>query len=454
MDILDPVLLARLQFAFTIAFHILFPTLTMGLGVFLLIVEARWLYSRDPLYYRLYRFWAKVFALAFGMGVVTGVVLSFEIGTNFSRFSEVTGNVVGPLFAYEVLTAFFLEAGFLGIMLFGWQRVGDKLHFFATVMVALGTTASAFWILAANSWMHTPAGYSLDSGIFHVSNWRETIFNPSFPYRLAHMLNASYLAATFLVAGVSARYLLRGSHTDSARRSFSIALALAAVLAPAQLLLGDLHGLNTQKYQPIKVAAMEGLWETTRGSPLLLFAVPDMAREINYYEIRIPKAASLILKHDANGEVRGLKEAAPADRPYVPFVFYAFRLMIGIGLLLIALALIGLWLRFSGRLYRRRWYLWSCFLATPLGFVATLSGWVVTETGRQPWVVQGLLRTAESVSAVPAGSVLTSFVLFVLVYNVLLVAFLYFTWRLIKAGPEEGPQPAPSPSLTAWLQSG
>ncbi len=453
MAILDPILLARLQFAFTIAFHILFPTLTIGLSLFLPIVEAQWLRTRDSLYYRLYRFWAKVFALAFGMGVVTGVVLEFEIGTNFSRFSEVTGNVLGPLFAYEVMTAFFLEAGFLGIMLFGWERVGHKLHFFATVMVALGTTASAFWILAGNSWMHTPAGYSLQGGVFHISDWWQAIFNPSFPYRLAHMLNASYISGAFLVAGVSAWYLLHGRHTDTARRSFSIALALAAVLAPAQLVIGDLHGLNTQKYQPIKVAAMEGLWETTRGAPLLLFAVPDMAREINRYEIRIPKAASLILKHDIDGEVRGLKEARPADRPYVPFVFYPFRLMIGIGLILIALALTGVWLKVTGRLYERRWYLWSCVLATPLGFVATLCGWIVTETGRQPWVVQGLLRTGESASAVAASSVLTSFLLFVIVYNVLLAAFLYFAWRLIKTGPEAEAAPKPSLPLTAWVRA-
>jgi len=450
MEIFDPVLLARLQFAFTIAFHILFPTLTIGLALFLVLVEVQWLRTRDALYYGLYRFWAKVFALAFGMGVVTGVVLSFQIGTNFSRFSEVTGNVLGPLLGYEVLTAFFLEAGFLGIMLFGWERVGDKLHFLATTLVTLGTTASAFWILAANSWMHTPAGYSLENGIFHVVSWWDVVFNPSFPYRLMHMLNASYLTGAFVVAGVSAWYLLRNENVASARRSFSIALALAAILAPLQLLLGDLHGLNTQEHQPIKVAAMEGLWETTRGAPLLLFALPDMTRETNHYEIRIPRAASLILKHDADGEVRGLKEAAPEDRPYVPFVFFAFRIMIGIGLLLIAIALIGLWLRFTDKLYDRRGYLWSCVLSAPLGFVATLSGWIVTESGRQPWVVQGIMRTSESVSQVPAESVLTSLVLFVVVYNVLLAAFLYFTARLVRTGPEEGPKPPPSTPLTAW----
>ncbi|MGH6913254.1 MAG: cytochrome ubiquinol oxidase subunit I, partial [Geminicoccales bacterium] len=387
--------LSRIQFAFTIGFHILFPTLTIGLASFLAVLEARWLLSgkRRRIFMQIYDFWLKIFAMAFGMGVVTGVVLSYEIGTNFSRYAEMTGNVLGPLFSYEVLTAFFLEAGFLGIMLFGRRRVGARLHFFATLMVAVGTVISAFWILSANSWMQTPAGYRLEGGRFLAEDWLRIVFNPSFPYRLMHMTLASYLTSAFVVAAVSAWYLLRGRHEGFARHGFSMAMGLALLLAPAQIVAGDLHGLNTQEHQPVKVAAMEALWKTQARAPFVLFAIPDMEAETNRWAVEIPAASSLILKHDADATVLGLDQAAPEDRPYVPVVFFAFRIMVGIGFLFLLVALWGALARRRGMLYRDRWLLRATVLAGPLGFVAVLSGWVVTEVGRQPWVVQGLLRT-------------------------------------------------------------
>jgi cytochrome d ubiquinol oxidase subunit I len=398
---LDATVLSRVQFGFTLAFHILFPTLTIGLAGFLVVLEGLWMYWRDELYLRLYRFWARIFALGFGMGVVSGVVLSFEFGTNFSRFSAAAGNVLGPLMSYEVLTAFFLEASFLPVMLFGWGRVSMRTHFFATLMVALGSVASAFWILAANSWMQTPAGYTLHEGIFSVSHWWAVIFNPSFPHRFAHMVVASYLSSAFVVAGVSAWHLLRGIEVGLARHAFSIALLIGAVAAPLQVVVGDLHGLQVLRDQPLKVAAMEGLWETTRGAPLVLFAVPDTDGEVNRYEIAVPKGASLILRHDPDGEVSGLTEVPAEDRPNVPVVFFSFRVMVAIGFSLVAVAGLGLWLRRKGRLYDTHWFLRLCVFASPLGFVAVIAGWLVAEAGRQPWVVYGMMRTAEGATPLP-----------------------------------------------------
>ena len=333
---LDALLLSRIQFAFTVSFHIVFPAMTIGLAAFLVVLEGAWLRTGEAVYFTLYRFWSKLFALAFGIGVVTGLVLSYEFGTNWSRFSAAAGNVIGPLMGYEVLTAFFLEAGFLGIMLFGLERVGRRLHFLATCMVSLGTLISMTWILSANSWMHTPAGYEIVDGTFHVTDWWAVILNPSFPYRLAHMATAAFLSAAMGVAGVSAWYLLKGRHQAFAQKGFSLAMWMVAVAAPAQVVIGDLHGLNTIHHQPMKVAAMEGHWETTRGMHMLLFAIPDQAAATNHYEIGIPRLGSLILTHEWDGEVKGLNEVPPEDRPPVAIVFYAFRVMVGIGMLLAA----------------------------------------------------------------------------------------------------------------------
>ena len=449
----DAVILARLQFALTISFHILFPTLTIGLALFLVILEALWLRTGQAVYITLYRFWVKIFALSFGMGVVSGVVLSYQFGTNFARFSEVAGNILGPLLGYEVLTAFFLEASFLGVMLFGMNRVSPRIHFLATCIVALGTMISAFWILAASSWMHTPAGYRLVDGIFHVESWPAVIFNPSFFYRFPHMLMASFLTTSLVVAGVSAWHLQRIQSAALARPAFAIATLALAILAPLQIVMGDLHGLQVQRHQPMKIAAMEGLWETTAGAPLLVFAWPDMAAERNHFEIAIPKLASLILQHDPEGTVLGLKEVAPADRPLVPLVFFSFRIMVGLGFWFLFLGGLGLLLRWRGTLFSNRPYALLCMASAPLGFVATLAGWIVTETGRQPWIVQGLMRTSEAVSAVPARAILTTLSLFVAVYGTLLLAYLYYLSKLIRQGPDtDAMQPSPDePPRTAWM---
>lgn len=447
----DPVVLSRIQMGFTLGFHILFPTLTIGLSLFLVLLQARWLRSHDHAYMQLFRFWTRVFALGFGVGVVSGIVLSFELGTNFAGFAHATGNVLGPLLAYEVLMAFFLEASFLPILLFGWGKVGPRTHFVATTMVAAGTVLSAFWVLAAGSWMHTPAGYTLRDGVFAVADWWAAIFNPSFPYRLAHMLMASLLSGAFLVAAVSAWHLLRGQAEPLARRGLSMALWAALLCAPAQVLLGDLHGLNTLAVQPMKVAAMEGLWRGGEAVPFLLFALPDQLAAHNRWEVAIPYAGSLILTHAPHGHVQGLDAVAPADRPYVPIVFFAFRIMLFIGFLFLAVALMGVWLRRGGRLYQRRWFLRLLVACGPLGFVAVVAGWVVTEAGRQPWVVQGLVRSLEAASPLAYGQVAGSLLLFLGVYLFLLGAFIHFLLRLVRRGPEPVPpervQGAP---LTAW----
>lgn len=434
---LDATLLARIQFGFTIGFHILWPAYTIGLASFIVVLNWLWIRTEKPVYEQQLKFWTHIFALGFGMGVVSGVVLSYQIGANWSRFSLVTGNILGPLISYEVLTAFFLEAGFIGIMLFGQNRVGKKLHFFACCMVAFGTVVSAFWILAANSWMQTPAGYAMKDGLMVATDWLAALFNPSFPYRLAHMLTAAYLTAAFVVAGVSAFYLWRREHVEFARVSFSLAMWAALILAPLQVFIGDLHGLNTLKVQPMKLAAMEGRWETARGVPLTLFAIPDEKAERNHFEIDVPYLGSLILTHALNGEIKGLNEVPPQDRPPVLPVFFAFRIMVGIGFALMGLAFVGAFLRWRRSLYEARWFHGLCMLATPLGFVAILAGWIVTEVGRQPWVVQGVLRTADAVSPVATGAVATSLILFGIVYNVLLLAFFYYGLKLVLKGPAD-----------------
>lgn len=437
---LDPLLLSRIQFAFTISFHILFPSFTVGLAAWLLVLEVLWLKTGKPIYLDVAQHWTKIFAVSFGMGVVSGVVLSYEFGTNWSELSRRGGNVIGPLMSYEVLTAFFLEAGFLGIMLFGSKRVPKAVHVFATAMVALGTAISAFWILSANSWMQTPAGYTVDpNGVLHAEDWWKVIFNPSFLYRFTHMVVAAYLTTAFIVGGIGAWYILRERSVRHGRIMLGMALSLLVWLAPLQVVIGDLHGLNTREYQPAKVAALEAHWETEKGAPLILFALPDAKAETNHYELAIPKLGSLILTHAWDGEIRGLKSFPPEDRPNPIIPFFAFRIMVGIGLIMIALSSIGAVLWLMGRLYSSRWFLQALVWASPLGFVAVLAGWFTAEVGRQPWVVYGVLRTADAVSPVPGGSVLTSIVLFVLVYGIVFGAGLYYIAKLVRRGPDETP---------------
>ena len=436
---LDPVLLSRVQFAFVISFHILFPAFTIGLASWLAMLEFLWLRTGRAVYIELYRFWVKLFAVSFAMGVVSGIVMSYQFGTNWSRFSEATGSVLGPLLAYEVLTAFFLESSFLGVMLFGWNRVGRGLHFFATLMVALGTLISTFWILSANSWMQTPAGYELRDGIFHPADWWAIVFNPSFPYRLVHMTLAAFLTTCFVIGGVAAWYLWRGRAREHASVMLRMAVGFAAIVAPIQILAGDLSGLNALEHQPAKIAAVEAHWETGRGVPLILFAVPDEAAESNRHVVEIPRLGSLILTHEWDGEVRGLKEWAPQDRPPVAIPFYSFRIMVGIGFLMLIVGLAGLLLWWRGRLTTSRWFLLLAMAMTPSGFLAVLTGWFTAEVGRQPYVVYGMMRTADAVSPVAGASVATSLAAFVVSYTILFGAGTWYMLKLIRGGPEAPP---------------
>jgi cytochrome d ubiquinol oxidase subunit I len=441
MPELDPLLLSRIQFAFTISFHIIFPSFTIGLAAWLMVLEGLWLKTGKQIYADISRHWIKIFAVSFGMGVVSGVVMSYEFGTNWSELSRLGGNVIGPLLSYEVLTAFFLEAGFLGIMLFGRDRVPKWVHFFATCMVALGTTLSAFWIISANSWMQTPQGYRVaDDGVLHVTDWAKVIFNPSFPYRLAHMVTAAYLTTAFVVSGIGAWYILRHRSLPHGRIMLGMGLSLIVWLAPLQLVIGDLHGLNTREYQPAKIAAVEAHWETRRDAPLVLFAWPDTKTESNLYEIAIPGLGSLILTHEWDGEVRGLKSFPLDERPDPVIPFFSFRIMVGIGFIMIGLGFAGAVLWLMGRLYTTRWFLRAMVMASPLGFIAVLAGWFVAEVGRQPWVVYGVLRTADAVSPVPGGSVLTSLALFVVVYGIIFGAGVYYMSKLVEHGPDETPE--------------
>jgi cytochrome d ubiquinol oxidase subunit I len=431
----DSGLLSRIQFAFTISYHIMFPTITIGLSLYIAFMEGMWLKTQKPVYLQQVKFWMKPFAITFGMGVVSGVVLSYEFGTNFSKFSEVVGPVLAPLLAYEVLTAFFLEAGFLGIMLFGWNRVSPKVHFIATCTVALGTMLSSFWILAANSWMHTPAGYEIIDGVFHVTSWMEVIFNPSFPYRLAHMLLASFLSASLLIAGINAYYLLKKQHLAFAKVGFSTAMTAILILAPIQIFVGDLHGLNVADHQPVKLAAMEGIWKTEKGAALRLFAWPDEETESNKYEVSIPNLASLLITHQKDGVIPGLDQVSAEDRPSVPVVFFAFRIMLGLGGLMLLLGLTGLVARRRKRLFDFKPLLGLSVLMIPSGVIATLAGWYVVETGRQPWLVQGLVRTKDVISPLPAEYVAFTLTLFVIVYSTLFFTYLYFFRKLVFKGP-------------------
>ncbi len=448
----DPVLLARWQFAFTVSFHIIFPSFTIGLSAYIATLEVMWGATGRDLYKNIARFWTRIFAVSFAMGVVSGIVLSYQFGTNWSRFSIVTGNTLGPLIGYEVLTAFFLEATFLGIMLFGGDRVPRWLHVFSAIAVAVGTAISAFWILSANSWMQTPTGHEMRAGIAYPVSWFDIIFNPSFPYRLAHMLNAAYLTTAFVVIAVGARYLLAGRHAEEARVMLRMGIGLAAILAPLQLVIGDLHGLNTLKYQPTKVAAMEAHWDSSKPGDFHIFAWPDAKAEKNHFEISIPRGSSLILTRDPNGLFPGLKDVPSQERPPLLNVFFGFRIMLAIGFFMIAAALYGTWLMWRDTLFDTRWYLRVVAQTWWTGFVAVIAGWVVTESGRQPWIVQGILRTADAISPVSGASVAVTLALFVIVYGIVFAMGIYYINRLIAWGPQraaEHGKPQRSPIAAA-----
>jgi cytochrome d ubiquinol oxidase subunit I len=449
----DPVLLARLQFAFTITFHIIFPTFTIGLSAYIATLGALWLRTDNERFHVLMKFWTKIFAVSFAMGVVSGIVMSYEFGTNWSRFSVVAGNVVGPLIGYEVLTAFFLEATFLGVLLFGFNKVPPWLYVLSAAIVALGTSMSAFWILSANSWMQTPAGFEMRNGVAFPTDWLAAVFNPSFPYRFAHMLNAAYLTTGFVVLAVGARYLLAGKHIEAGRTMMRMAIGLTVILAPLQLILGDQHGLNTLKHQPIKVAAMEAHWDGSKPADFHIFAWPDEKAGVNRFELSIPKGASLILTHRMNGLFPGLNSVPASERPPVKNVFFAFRIMLGIGFFMIAAALLGAFLWWRGSLFETRWYLRVMAQCWWLGFVAVIAGWVVTESGRQPWIVEGVLRTADATSPVPGASIAATLALFVIVYGIVFSMGIYYINRLIEKGPEgraiEEPEGYPNRPLMA-----
>jgi cytochrome d ubiquinol oxidase subunit I len=440
----DAVVLARAQFAFTMSFHIVFPAFSIGLASYLAVLEALWLWTGREVFINLFNYWLKIFAVAFGMGVVSGIVMSYQFGTNWSAFADKAGPVIGPLMAYEVLTAFFLEAGFLGVMLFGIKRVGHRLHFFATLMVAIGTLISAFWILSANSWMQTPAGYAVNAdGQFIAASWLEVIFNPSFPYRLVHMVLAAYLTTALVVGAVGAFHLWRDSHLAGPRVMFSMAMWMATLVAPIQILAGDQHGLNTLEHQPAKVMAMEGHYQSHKdGAPLILFGLPDQAAGKVKYAIEVPKLSSLILKHALDAPLAGLDTVPRENWPPVPITFWSFRIMVGLGFLIMGLGLFSLLMRWRGALYESRVLHIFAMAMGPAGFLAVLAGWITTETGRQPFTVYGLLRTTDSVSPLAAPAVGSSLTAFVIVYFIVYAAGLTYLFRLMAQPPhpgEEGP---------------
>jgi len=436
MELLDALTLARLQFAFTMSFHIAFPAFSIGLASYLAVLEGAWLATGRAVFLAVYNYWKKIFALTFGMGVVSGLTMSYQFGTNWSGFADKTGPVLGPLMGYEVLSAFFLEAGFLGVMLFGMKRVGPGLHFFATLMVAVGTLLSAFWILSANSWMQTPAGYAVNAvGQFTPANWWAVIFNPSFPYRLVHMVLAAYLTTAFVVGAVGAFHLLRNGGNEGARVMFSMAMWMAALVAPVQVVAGDLHGLNTLEHQPAKIAAIEGHFETRRGQPLVLLGWPDMAAATTRYAVEVPRLGSLILTHDWNGEVQGLKFWPRQDWPNAPLVFWTFRAMVGIGALMVFTGVWSLWSRWRQRLYEDVWLLRLAVAMGPSGFIAVLAGWITTEVGRQPYTVFGLLRTGPSLSPIDSQAVAASLLAFIIAYFTVFGAGLLYIVRLMLHTP-------------------
>ncbi|WP_017428985.1 cytochrome ubiquinol oxidase subunit I [Vreelandella jeotgali] len=432
---LDPLLLSRLQFAFVVLFHAIFPVFTIGLASYIALLHGLFYKTGNSAWDRLALLWTRVFAVVFGMGVVSGIVMSFQFGTNWSNFSQATSNFLGPVLSYEVLTAFFLEAGFLGVLLFGRHKVPEGAHLFAALMVALGTFISSFWILSANSWMQTPVGYELIDGQFHITSWSDAIFNPSFRYRFAHMVMASFLTGSFVVAGVSAWFLLRKRDVEANKKALSMCLWLLLILAPAQAVVGDFHGINTLEHQPTKVAAMEGNWETESDVPLLLFALPDKAAQSNSLELPIPHLASLILTHDVNGTVPGLESVPRDEQPPVFIVFWSFRIMVGLGLAMIATAVAGLVLRRGGRVYRQPLYLKTLVGMIGAPFVAVLAGWVVTESGRSPWLVYGVMTHAEGLTpSLTGGMALFTLLGYMAVYAVVFIVGIYYLTRVIRHG--------------------
>lgn len=437
LDSLTAETLARMQFAFTVSFHIIFPAFSIGLASYLAVLNGLWLVTRDQTYLVLFTYWKKIFAVAFGMGVVSGIVMSYQFGTNWSVFSDKTGPILGPLMAYEVLSAFFLEAGFLGVMLFGRERVGDGLHMFATAMVAFGTLMSATWILSVNSWMQTPAGYGINEiGQFVPEDWWKIVFNPSFPYRLVHMVLAAYLTTALVVGGVGGLHLLREGADAAARRMFSMAMWMLIVVAPLQIVAGDFHGLNTLEHQPAKVMAMEGHYEShPEGAPLILFGIPNPGEKRIEYAVQIPKASSLILRHDLNAPLAGLDTIADVDEPPVTIVFFSFRIMVALGFAMLGLGAWAFWRRLCGTLYHDRWLHRASIAMGPMGFVAVLAGWITTEVGRQPFTVYGLLRTSDSLAPVAAPAVAASLLAFVLVYFFIFGAGTFYLLRMMNMPP-------------------
>ena len=429
--------LARIQFAFTVSFHIIFPAFSIGLASYLAVLNGLWMKTRDETYLTLFTYWKKIFAVAFGMGVVSGIVMSYQFGTNWSVFSDKAGPVIGPLMAYEVMSAFFLEAGFLGIMLFGRERVGEKLHMFATAMVAVGTLMSATWILSVNSWMQTPAGFAInDVGQFVPEDWWAIVFNPSFPYRLVHMVLAAFLTVAFVVAAVSALHLLRDKTDKESRRAFSMAMWMAIIVTPIQIFAGDLHGLNTLEHQPVKVMAMEGHYDShPDGAPLILFGIPNPKEKRIDYAIQIPKLSSLILKHHLDAPLDGLDTVPDDLEPPVMIVFFSFRIMIGIGFAMLGVGLWGVWARWRGKLYDAPWLHHAAIVMGPSGFIAVLAGWITTEVGRQPFTVYGLLRTSDSLAPVAAPAVAASLIAFVIVYFFVFGAGTFYILRMMNKRP-------------------
>lgn len=431
--------LARIQFAFTVSFHIIFPAITIGLASFLAVLEGLWLKTRNKDYLALFHFWSKIFAVNFAMGVVSGLVMAYQFGTNWSFFSDFAGSITGPLLTYEVLTAFFLEAGFLGVMLFGWNKVGEKLHFFATCMVALGTLMSTFWILASNSWMQTPQGFEIINNQVVPVDWVAVIFNPSFPYRLAHMGVAAFLASAFFIAASASWHLLKGHKTSAMKKMLSMSLWMILILAPIQALIGDVHGLNTLKHQPAKIAAIEGHWENEPGeaTPLILFGVPDMDAEETKYKLEIPYLGSMILTHSLEKQIPALKEFPKEDRPNSLIVFWSFRVMVGLGMLMILVGVWGTWLRYKKKLYESKAFLRLTFLMAPSGLIAILAGWFTTEVGRQPWVVYGIQRTRDAVSAHGEMHMSISLLIFLVVYGSVFGVGYAYMLKLIRKGTPE-----------------
>ncbi|MDP3258490.1 cytochrome ubiquinol oxidase subunit I [Bosea sp. (in: a-proteobacteria)] len=434
--VIDAFLLSRIQFAFTVSFHIVFPAFTIGLSAYIATLLGLWLKTGDIKFHTLARFWTKIFAVSFAMGVVSGIVLSYQFGTNWSRFSVVVGNVIGPLIGYEVLTAFFLEASFLGVMLFGWKRVPPWLHFLSACIVAGGTALSGFWILSANSWMQYPTGHEMRDGIAYPVDWMQIIFNPTFPMRFMHMMTAAYLTTAFVVLATGARHLLAGHRTEAARTMVRMAILMIALTAPLQAVIGHRHGEDTAKYQPAKLAAIEAHWDSSKPAPLVLFAWPDEEKGVNRFEIAIPGLASLLTHGSMDALFPSLNDFAVQDRPPVKIPFFGFRIMVGIGVFMIAFGWLGAWLWWRGRVFEERRWLFVAQYTWPFGFVAILAGWFVTEVGRQPWIATGVLRSKDAISPITTGQVAVSLALFVCVYCVVFSAGVLLINRLIDKGPD------------------